>query len=76
MKSPLLTAVLLVFLASPALADATVTVTPPPAVELHPNTGPTVDKKEVVREGCETKTVKKSDDEGNSVTRTRTNCPD
>ncbi len=72
MKSLLLGAVSLAFLAGPALADATVTVTPPPAVVVHPD----VNKKVVVHQGmgCSTKTVKKTDGMGNSVTHTRTNC--
>ena len=76
MKSLSFAVVSLAFLAGPALADATVTVTPPPAVVVHPDNGPTVDKKVVVRHGmgCDTKSVKKTDAMGNSVTHTRTNC--
>lgn len=74
-------AILLAFVAGPALADE-VTVTPPVPgarvdVEHHHDADDATHKKVVIRKnenGCDTKTVKKSNGEGDSVSHTKTNC--
>ena len=72
----------LAFIGSAALADD-VTVAPAPApvppagVVVHHDADADATNKTVVihkDEGCATKTVKKSDDMGNSVSKTKTNC--
>ena len=80
MKVQSTSAILLAFIAGPALADE-VTVTPPiPGARVdveHHDADDAAHKKVVIRKnenGCETKTVKKSNGEGDSVTRTQTNC--
>ncbi len=74
MRTLLISAVVLASLGGVALAeDVTVTTAPAPAVVVeHPATHRqvTINKED----GCKTKTVKKSDEMGNSVTRTKSNC--
>ena len=69
----------LAFISSAALAnDVTVVpAAPPTGVVVHHDADADATNKTVVihkDEGCATKTVKKSDEMGNSVSKTKTNC--
>lgn len=74
MKSALLAACAFGFLSGAAFADEVTVTTPAPGVEVEHSD--VVHKKVVVHDhgDCATKTVKKSDDIGNSVTRTKSDC--
>ncbi len=77
MRTISLAALSLVFVGGPALADdvTVVPAAPRPGIVIHHDADAT-DKKVVVHkeDGCATKTVTKSDDMGNSVSHTKTNC--
>jgi len=67
----------LAFLASPTLADE-VTVTPAPGVVVeHRAADVDVTKEKTIHhdsDGCATKSMTKTNGEGDSVTKTKTNC--
>ncbi len=74
-----LAALPLAFIGSSAFADdvTVVPAAPQTGVVVHQDEDADATDKTVVihrHEGCATKTVKKSDDMGNSVTNTKTNC--
>ena len=69
----------LAFLGGAAVADdvTVVPAAPQTGVVIHRDAAPDATDKNVVihkEDGCATKTVRKSDDVGNSVTHTETNC--
>ena len=81
MRTISLTALSLVFVGGPALADdvTMVPTAPQTGIVIHHDAdpGPDATDKTVVihkEDGCATKTVTKSDNMGNSVSRTKTNC--
>lgn len=79
MRTISLAALSLAFLCGSALADnvTVVPAAPQSGVVVHSDAAPeATDKKVVIHKegGCATKTVRKSDEMGNSVTHTKTNC--
>ncbi len=79
MRTISLAALSLVFVGGPALADDVTVVprAPQPGIVIHHDADPDATNKKVVihkEDGCATKTVTKSDDMGNSVSHTKTNC--
>ncbi len=77
MRTLLISAIALASLGGVALAkDVVVTPAPAPGVVIEHHDADAAHRKVVINKenGCTTKTVKKSDDMGNSVTRTKSNC--
>jgi hypothetical protein len=79
MKSILICASAFAFLSGSAFAEDVIIHKDAPDMDrtvVHRSAGPNIDKKVIMRDdgGCATKTVKKTNGMGDSVSKTRSNC--